>query len=65
MELTDKDKKISKTIGLHKHCCAVCGKVFESRIDYVYKKYTSKSKGTDYYCSYTCMRKAEKDDIRK
>ena len=62
MELSKNDKQNLKTIGLHEHKCYVCGKVFECRVDYVYKKHTNKAKGTEYYCSYSCMRKAEKGE---
>jgi len=60
--LTEQDRKNLKTIGLHEHVCYTCGKTFECRSEYAYKKYTSRTQGTEYYCSYTCMRKAEKND---
>lgn len=62
MQLTEQDHKNLKTIGLREHVCFVCGKTFECRGEYAYKKYTSRTQGTEYYCSYTCMRKAEKGE---
>lgn len=61
MQLTEREHKSLKTIGLHEHVCFTCGKTFECRADYVYKKRVSKTKNPEYFCSYTCMRKAEKD----
>lgn len=55
----------SEALGLHEHTCHTCGKNFECRTDYAYKKYTTRSRGTEYYCSYTCMRKAERNEESK
>lgn len=65
MELTENDRRNLKAFGLREHTCYICGKEFECNVNYVYKKYTTRAKGIEYYCSYTCMRKAEKDEKEK
>ena len=62
MELTENDRRNLKAFGLREHTCYICGKKFECNVNYVYKKYTTRARGIEYYCSYTCMRKAEKND---
>jgi len=54
------DSHSFKKLGLQEHTCEICGKKFECRGEYVYKKVASKSSPTEYYCSWTCYRKGEK-----
>ena len=58
---------MNKVFGLHKHKCVQCGNEFECTASYRYKKYNRKvDSGADYYCSYSCMRDAERErDERK
>lgn len=51
-------------LGLITRKCAICGKEFDARKEYVYKKET-KNKTIKWYCSYSCYRKAEKNDKSK
>ena len=54
---------VQKLMNLREHVCAQCGKTFECYKTSVFKKHRKgTSKATDYYCSYGCMRKAEKDE---
>ena len=57
--LSKNDKQNLRAMGLYPRKCVICGKEFETRPGYVYKKYNKRE--YDYYCSYTCMRKAEKN----
>ena len=54
---------MNESVGLHPHKCYVCGKEFECRVEYTYRRYKKGAKGNtyDYFCSYTCMRKAQKE----
>ena len=51
-------------IGQNKHKCKECGKAFKC-VDgcYVYK--IEHGQTTDYFCSYTCYKKAQKQNYRK
>ena len=62
MQLTENDRRNLKAFGLHEHTCYTCGKKFECRGEYAYKKFCGKEKGIIYFCSYTCMRKNEKGE---
>lgn len=60
METTmEKPVKHQEALGLHPHKCRACGKVFESRGGYVYKKPNGHGKYI-YFCSWTCFRKEGK-----
>jgi len=52
-----------KTFGLKNHKCKTCGKQFECGLEYAYKKpKTRKESGSYYYfCSWSCLRKDEKN----
>lgn len=54
---------MNKTIGLHAHKCDVCGAEFECTSTYIYKKSSRDRHSRNiYYCSYSCMREAEKEE---
>ena len=53
-------------IGLYPHKCKNCGKRFEARSEYVYKRdRANKSKEFDWFCSYRCLREAELKEVTK
>lgn len=57
-------KDLEKAIGLHAHVCKSCGKTFECRTSYAYKKNVGKHNSTTiWFCSYTCMRSFEKEKL--
>ena len=55
----EKKKRVQvETLGMHTHICPVCGREFECRQEYAYKRFT-KDKKSIYFCSWSCLRKAE------
>jgi len=64
MSESEKNRRIyTETMNLREHICEICGKKFECRPEYTYKKLSKRNKAI-FYCSWTCMRKGEKDDSR-
>ena len=53
-------------IGIYVHKCPICGKKFECRSDYGWKKQLG-NKGDKFawFCSYSCMREFERTKIKK
>ena len=47
-----------KTIGLYKHRCRVCGKEFECRSSYAYKR--GRNDNYIWFCSWHCIREYDK-----
>ena len=58
VKTTEYNRVMAERIGLKEHTCTVCGKTFECRPEHIYKK--KKPSGYEYYCTLTCLRKAEK-----
>lgn len=48
--------------GMTEHKCAKCGKPFECREQYRFKKYNYEKKHTDYWCCWTCYSKRGESD---
>jgi hypothetical protein len=53
-----------EALGLKEHKCTVCGKKFECKTTYAYRKVNKKGKANIYFCSYSCMRKYEKGGLK-
>lgn len=57
-------KVTRESFGLKEHECFLCGKKFECFPQYIYRRRPSKPDRTVYFCSYTCMRKFDKEQER-
>jgi len=55
--ISNDDRRRLKSIGLHAHTCAICGKEFEARAEYVYKVKDPQGRNLIWMCSYSCMTK--------
>ena len=51
-----------ETMGLHPRTCQQCGKGFESRSDYAYRKETGHGKSI-WFCSHKCIRAFEREAL--
>ena len=58
--ISENDRINFKKFGLIEHTCKICGKKFECGAEYIYKT-ERKHKGTDWFCSWTCYRKDDRD----
>ena len=58
------DNTTDLNFGYFPRVCAVCDKKFEATSQYVFKRYFGRGK-MEYYCSYSCSRKAEEERKRK
>lgn len=50
-----------EAFGYFPRKCKNCGKNFESRYEYAYKRNREYGKGQYYFCSYSCMREYDKN----
>lgn len=55
--------RVNETLGLHERKCVQCGKDFEARQEWQYKRPKTVHDHTSYryFCSYRCLRAYEKE----